>query len=108
MNTVIYSVDFEPITVIYLSEDDYRNIKKQRLTKLEILIGESEADTTLLKLETDVLFLIKDSDIIPILICSNEERALLLNPSILPGQQAALRKSLKNSFEQGVLKGKNC
>ena len=85
MNTVIYTQDFEPITVIDLPL--WLLDEMERCGGAKLSVGGSSVEPQLCVLEAKVITW-ADGSQKPIVVTEDEEIALLLKPDWLPGQRA--------------------
>jgi hypothetical protein len=105
MNVVIYTQDFEPITVIDLPVWLLEQMEQQGSVRVAVLqpvrttTGNDHADFQMPPIVTIYCEKLrwKDGTTKPILITYDEELALTLRPEWLPGQQGAV-----NNYKQHI------
>jgi hypothetical protein len=122
MRTVLYTFDFEPITVIELKPWAHAHLKEHRRVRLPVIVrpeewlrgvgkvGEApeEEITYQMKyvdLEARLFGLINDGDqrVHLILLTRHEEAAMRLKSAWLPGQWEALRDERNEAFAEGFI-----
>jgi hypothetical protein len=84
VNVIIYTTDFEPITIVDLPRSVLDKAEQQGGIKLSL--GPTEADSPVCTL---VMIKVRwvNGEEKPILVTRDEETALLLKPDWLPGQR---------------------
>lgn len=95
MNVIIYTPDFEPITVIDLPKSVLDKTEERGYVKIavkrpgqDMLVGTEPVITVYCK-----RMLWEDGTVKPILITSDEVLTLTLDPAWLPGQTATVQNS---------------
>lgn len=107
MNVVLYTTDFEPITVIDLPLWLLDQLERQGAVRVAVYrpLGQrllQETDSSVMH-QPDIVtiycekFRWRDGRVKPVLITPDETLALLLKPEWLPGQQQAI-----NSYKQTI------
>ena len=87
MNVVIYTTDFEPITVVDLPRTVLDKI--EQTGGVNLALGSGETDVANMPKCALIMCKVKwfNGEEKPILVTRNEENALLLKPDWLPGQR---------------------
>ena len=112
MRTVLYADDMEPITVIELPELAVRYLNERGMVRLavsmppllSVLAAKQEPsidDFRTVTISAERLICHKREHIM--LFTSDEESALLLKCTFLPGQQASLQEHERAAFARGFL-----
>lgn len=97
MNVVLYTKDFEPITVLDLPLWLLEQLEKQGAIRVAVMrppkLSPSPADFTMPEMVTIYCEKLrwKDGTTKPILITHDEELALVLRPEWLPGQRQVIQ-----------------
>lgn len=112
MRSVIYTEDFEPITVIELSEFMKTELERRGSVNVPVYRpmpmppepwnGQPDRCAWYVRLEADVLY--RRGRKTMFVFAKDEETALLLKSAFLPGQQGSLRKLERRAFAQGFLR----
>jgi hypothetical protein len=111
MRAVLYASDFEPITVIDLPEFAMEYLEKYRFVRLPVLrppqttpwdeASMPEPNFPLVKIWAERLRHPRGEHLM--LFTEDEEMALLLKSTFLPGQRSALHDVERRAFAQGFL-----
>lgn len=105
MNVVIYTSDFEPITIIDLPREVMDFVEKQGVVRLALqeptssmALDEDEVSDINIKIVNIRAGKLKwfDGTTKVVLLTNDDELALMLRPSWLPGQQASINAYKKN------------
>lgn len=115
MRVVIYANDFEPITVIELSNFAYDHMVKYGFVRLAVMKPVSfvrPTDNLVMDDQCWVVELIAERLIrgrheTLMIFTSDEEAALMLKSAFLPGQRASLQDRERDAFVKGFFKAIN-
>jgi len=88
MNTIIYSNDFEPITVVDLPIDILESA--ERNGGIMLVLKKSDTENSLVRVECKKIVW-EDGSLKPVLITKDEELTMLLKPSWLVGQNTVVK-----------------
>lgn len=101
MRAVLYTHDFEPITVIDLPMEYWNMLRRGHVIDLAVIrpfrIKDYKAEPETIYAPADTVritssFLVRDGVVTMMLFTEDEELALLLPPEFLPGQQRELKR----------------
>lgn len=111
VNTVLYTHDMEPITIIQLSQRSIDYLHQNGMVRLMVhqpntfsrMAGDPfvDLDVQIVTITMDVIR--KGYQMYPILLTCDEESALLLQSAFLPGQQRARATDYASGVAQGFL-----
>lgn len=112
MRTVLYTEDFEPITVIDLSGFALSHLQKHRFVtlpvpmKADVIVRDSFEPPPMFNflvvhIRAETFHTWKGEKLI--LFTNNEEAALLLQPAFLAGQISALQQERREAFSKGFI-----
>jgi hypothetical protein len=110
---VIYTHDMEPITIVDMEPEHWRFLEKQKMIRFAVLepldfknVWEPAKITNNLRDVTVYANKITRGDGTKyyMLTTGDDENALLMASSFLPGQQRALQEERKKEFARGFLK----
>lgn len=112
MRTVLYAYDLEPITVIELGLETYKFLEKHRVVQLAVTpvvpVTQGEFLNAHCKIVTIHAERFRFRDIETIMLFTyDEESAMLLKASFLPGQLRTVQDSQRAAFAQGFLTALN-
>lgn len=94
MNVVIYTNNFEPITVADIDYAFLDNVERYGVGQLLVLDPDLQAETRICRLEARQLTW-WDSSVRTVFTTPDEETAMLLRCDWLPGQRAATNQYIK-------------
>lgn len=105
MNVVLYSVDFEPITVLDLPQWLLEQLERQGHARVAVMrpVQLSDYQDTADIQPPDVVTIYcerlrwKDGTVKPVLVTDDEALAMLLRPEWLPGQRQAV-----NGYKEAI------
>lgn len=112
MRCVIYSLDFEPITVIALDRWCLDHLQQHNRVSLQAIEEppmqmpdpDEEITVSLRVVRLEAIWITRgDRRRFPVLFTSDEESALLLKSTFLAGQQRALQQECHTAFVRGAM-----
>ena len=110
MNAILFTLDFEPITVIDLPMWAHEIALERQYFRMEVmdppkLYGDIEVrliEPKMVTIRAQKFIWIDKSERI-IYVTADEEAALLLQSAFLPGQMKDVQEQRKSAFSQGIL-----
>ena len=110
MRHVIYAYDWEPITVVELSEFAAEELAQRRRVELaaplafpEVVSEKAKRCPLMRVVRLEATMFMADGRQQMALRTEDEESALLLKAAFLPGQRAALKEHERTAFARGFL-----
>lgn len=111
MRAVLYTHDFEPITALTLTGDILRYLDERETVVLAVMEpmwsqvpgpDERPERTSFRTVTITREWMHRRGERFPLLFTRNEEEAMLLRSTFLPGQRLALRQAEDEAFSKGV------
>lgn len=105
MNVVLYTNDFEPITVLDLPQWLLEQLERQGNARVAVMrpVSVTQPQEPINSFNPDIVTIYceklrwKDGTVKPVLVTSDEELAMILRPEWLPGQRQAV-----NSYKEAI------